>query len=188
MEKVEKIKELIKLECERPKFAGKRNWFFSTHLLGVEKYAEWLLEKLPEANKEIVMLSVWLHDIQRIRMISGDHQQIGALEAVKILKGFEYEDNIINAISNVIKTHSCDDNNLPNSVEGKVLATADAMSHFVNDFYLHIATLGDRTVNEFKQWALEKLDRDYNTKIYFDLAREEIKDRHKVLLKIMTMK
>ncbi len=187
MGSVEIVKELVRKECMTSAFADKGVWFFPVHLLAVEKYAQWLLERLPEANKEIVMLAVWLHDIQRIRMINGDHQEVGAVEAEKVLSEQGCDKAIIDRVTNVIKTHSCNDGNLPVTLEGEILATADAMSHFVNDFYLHIATLGDRTVDEFKQWALEKLDRDYNIKIHFDFAREEVKDKYAALLKVMEM-
>ncbi len=144
------------------------------------------MEQLPEANKSVVLLGVWLHDTQRIRGIKGDHQAIGAQEAEKIMLDFDIDKDTIEQVKQIILTHSCD-NEMPTTLEGKILASADAMAHYVNDFYLQIATTGERNLQELKEWALEKLDRDFNKKIFFDFAKKEIEERHNALKKVFTM-
>lgn len=183
--KINQIKNLVKRECFDSKFID--DWFYSTHLLGVEKFAKKLLKKLPKADKETVLLSVWLHDLQRIRGIKGDHAQIGAAEAEKVMRRFEYSNRIIKRVKDAILTHRCDGRLKPKTLEGKILASADAMSHYINDFYLTIAATGERDSAGFKKWALEKLDRDYNKKIFFDFARKMIKKRHNALKEVFTM-
>jgi HD superfamily phosphodiesterase len=185
MDKINKIKQLIKKECDE--FMGANSWFYENHLLAAEKAAKFLLGKLPKANKEVVLLGVWLHDLQRVRNIDGDHQKIGAREAEKVLKDFGYDAKTISEVKEVILSHSCE-HILPKTLEGKILASADAMSHYGNDFYLRIATMGERFLEEYKEWALEKLNRDYNKKIFFPFAKKKIKSRHQALIKILTMK
>lgn len=186
LRKINKIKNLIKKECFRLGFV--ENWFYNTHLLGVEKFAEELLRKLPKANKEIVMLGVWLHDLQRIRILKGEHAKIGAIEAEKIMRQFKYSEKIIKHVRKIILAHSCNAKLMPKTIEGKILASADAMSHCINDFYLIIAITGQRDIIDFKKWALEKLDRDYNKKIFFDFAKKMIEKRYKILKEVFTMK
>lgn len=183
--KLSQIKELVKNECTSLGFAG--SWFYGVHLLAVEKFAKELLKKLPKANKEVVMLGVWLHDSQRIRGIKGDHAEIGAVEAQKVMEQFKYDKGIIDQVKAIILSHSCDTKLMPATLEGKILATADAMSHYANDFYLTIAITGKRDLPAFKKWALEKLDKDYNKKIFFAFAKTQIKQRHKVLKVLLTM-
>lgn len=182
---VKKIKEKIKNECYN--LGHIDSWFYDKHLLAVEKYAYFLLKKLPKANEEIVLLGVWLHDTQRVRGIKGDHQKEGAVEAKKIMLEYGYTADIIKKVQDIIFTHSCD-SVIPATLEGKILATADAMTHYINDFYLQIATTGQRNLKDFKIWALEKLNRDYNKKIFFPFAKKEIKERHAILMKLFTMK
>lgn len=182
---IKQIKEKIKDECYNSGHI--EPWFYDEHLLAVEKYANFLLKKLPKANKEVVLLGVWLHDTQRVRGIRGNHQRIGANEAKKIMLEYDYPSDIIKKVQRIIITHSCD-SNPPVTLEGKILATADAMAHYVNDFYLRIATTEQRSLKEFKLWALEKLNRDYNKKIFFQFAKKEIKERHTTLIKLFTMK
>jgi HD superfamily phosphodiesterase len=184
---ITQIKKLVKKECENLRFVP--DWFYENHLLAVEKWTKFLLKKLPKADGEIVLLGVWLHDLQRIRGIKGNHQKIGATEAEKIMKKFEYSKYKIDAVKSIILVHSCSNaRKVPKTLEGKILASADAMAHYVNDFYLQIAVDGKRTLKDYKKWALEKLNRDYNRKIFFKFAKKEIEDRHKVLLEIFRMK
>lgn len=185
MNNIEKIKQQIKDEVYNFDHIG--SWFFDEHLLGVEENAKFLLKNLPEANKEMVMLGVWLHDLQRIRGIKGDHQKIGAEEAEKVLNEYAYDNEVIEKVKKMILCHSCD-NVMPETLEEKILASADAMSHYYNDFYLRIATLGQRSLEEYREWALEKLDRDYNKKIAFDSAKEKVQNNHDTLVNLFNMK
>lgn len=180
---ISKIRDIIEEEC---KLGFVADWFFKTHILAVKKYADFLLERLPEANKNVVLLGVWLHDIQRIRGIKDDHQQAGAEEAGKIMGSFGIDEEIANQVKKIILTHSCD-RALPESLEGRILASADAISHYANDFYLQIAVTGERNLSEFKEWALEKIERDYKKKIFFDFAKKEIEERHRALKTILTI-
>lgn len=181
---VKQIKERIKEECYK---INHLDWFYDNHLLAVEKSANFLLKKLPKADKEIVLLGVWLHDIQRVRKIKGDHQKIGAIEAKKIMLEYGYSLDIIKKVTGIILSHSCK-NLMPTTLEEKVLANADAMAHYSNNFYLQIAVLGQRSLEEFKIWALEKLARDYNQRMFFPFAKKEIKKRHDILMQLFTMK
>jgi HD superfamily phosphodiesterase len=185
MKIIKSIKELVKKESSELGFVS--SWFYESHLLAVEKFSKFLLKKLPKANKEIVMLGVWLHDLQRVRGMKGDHQKIGAREAEKVLKKYNYSEDKIIKVKDIILSHSCG-NKKPTTLEGKILASADAMAHYTSDFYIRIGVSGERDLNEYKKWALEKLDRDYNKKIFFSFAKKEIRERHKALKKVFTMK
>lgn len=184
--KIDQIKNLVKNECLNLGFID--DWFYSVHLLGVEKFAKELLKKLPKADNEIVLLGVWLHDLQRVRGIKGDHAKMGVVEAEKVMRQFKYSEKAIKHVKEMILSHSCDTRLIPKTLEGKILASADAMSHYVNDFYLTIAVTGQRDLVSFKKWALEKIDRDYNKKIFFDFAKRMTEKRCKVLKEVFTMK
>jgi hypothetical protein len=111
------------------------------------------------------------------------------MEAEKVMKQFGYSEKTIEHVKEIILTHTCEDNHLvPKIIEGKILASADAMSHYINDFYLHILITRDQDLGSFRKWALEKLDRDYNKKIFFDFAKKMIQKRHHILFKFFTMK
>jgi len=182
---VQKIKKQVEQECKANKKLSV--WFYSDHLLMVEKNSKWLLKELPKSDSEVVLLGVWLHDLQRVRGLKGDHQSVGAREAVKVMKEYGYGKPVIEKVKAIILTHSCS-KEIPTSIEGKILATADAMSHYYNDFFLRIAVTGQRNLKEFKEWVLEKLDRNYNKKIFFASAKKKIKPRHDLYKKVFSMR
>lgn len=180
-----KIKQLVKQECDKLGFVP--DWYYRDHLLAVEKFSKYLLKNLPKANKEIVILGVWLHDLQGIRGLKGDHQKVGAREAGKIMKDFNYDKELIKKVKDIILTHACY-KEMPTTIEGKILASADAMAHYFNDYYLIVATSGEMDLKSYKKWALEKLNRDYNKKIFFNFAKKKIKKRHDTLMNFFTMR
>jgi len=182
--KILEIKKLVKHECETLGFGL---WFYDSHLLAVEKFSKMMLKKLPKANKEIVLLGVWLHDLQRIRVLRGHHAETGAREAEKVMENFKYDKSTIKRVKEIILSHSCNSRVMPKTIEAKILASADAMSHYVNDFFLEIAVAEQRDVKNFKAFVLEKLDRNYNKKIYFNFAKKIIKKRHDIVKSFFTM-
>ena len=184
MDKIVQIKNRVKDECA----ANDLGWFWDVHLLEVEKSAKMILAKLPKTDKEIVMLGVWLHDLQRVRKIEGDHCKTGAVEAQKVMQEFGYLPEKIEAVKEIILAHSCERGLAPKTLEGKILATADAMSHFLSDFYLAIAATGQRDAKSFKKWALEKIDRDFNKKIFFPFAKKLVAKHYKILKKFLMIK
>ena len=97
----------------------------------------------------------------------------GAIEAEKVMKQFGYSDQTIKHVKEMILAHSCDTRLLPKTLEGKILTSADAMSHYINDFYLTLASTGEYELAGFKKWALEKLEKDYNKKIFFDKVNSD---------------
>ena len=181
--KINEIKNLIKKECIK----NNKLWFYEIHLLQVEKLAKFLLKKLPKANKEIALLSVWLHDTQRVKNLKGDHEKIGAKEAEKIMIAFGYNREIIKEVKEIILHHSGDDPKKVKNLEAKILVSADGMSHYYNDFFLQIGVLGERSISEYKAWVMEKLNRNYNKKIFFPFAKKIIKKRHDTLKYLFTM-
>jgi len=183
MKNIGKIKKQIRQDClDNDKLP---EWFYKDHLLQVEKNAKELLDENPQADRKVVLLGVWLHDLQRVRGIKGDHQKVGAREAEKVMKEYGYDNTIIKQVKDIILSHSCGPVK-PGSLEGKILATADAVSHYQNNFYLKVAVTGQRDLEEYKAWLKEKLDRNYNKKIYFQSARRKIKPMHDIYERLIT--
>lgn len=57
------------------------------------------------------------------------------------------------------------------------MATADAVVHLTSDFYTYaLSALPDegKTLEQIREWALPKIERDFHTKIFFDEIREEV--------------
>ena len=101
------------------------------HIIAVVKNAEILAEKYG-ANKEIVMIAAWLHDIASITDCSlyELHHIHGAEMAHLILKEYGYDDKKISLVQKCIRNHRGSISSEKTSLEEICVADADAISHF----------------------------------------------------------
>lgn len=101
------------------------------HIVIVVKNAEILAEKY-RADKEVVLIAAWLHDIASITDYSlyDLHHIHGAEMAYSILKEYGYDSKKICLVQECIKNHRGSINLEKNSLEELCVADADAISHF----------------------------------------------------------
>ncbi len=74
-------------------------------------------------------------------------------------------------------------------MEAKVLSTADALSHFTTDFYLVMCWNHYlfEDLNAYKEWVLEKIERDLNNKIFFEEYREIAKPHYQSIKTLFSL-
>lgn len=72
------------------------------------------------------------------------------------------------------------------NIRGKILATADAIAHLTTDIYVKLHKIKvPHTISpqEFTDWVLNKLDRDFHDKIFFVDVRQQMKPKYNQLKK-----
>lgn len=153
------------------------HWFWDNHVQVVARNALALGKKY-KANCDYVVVGALLHDLADVWLERSDvlFESRTRIKATQILKkaGFSPQDIEI-IITQVIDPHSCYPSKLPDMMEGKILATADAMAHLQTDFYPEFKRMGlPETINplNFNEWARTKLERDFHSKIFFGDERE----------------
>ena len=101
------------------------------HIVAVVKNGELLAERYG-ADKEVVTIASWLHDIASITDYSmyENHHIYGAEIAKQILAKFDYEPEKIELVQECIRNHRGSVNLKRQSLEEKCVADADAISHF----------------------------------------------------------
>jgi putative nucleotidyltransferase with HDIG domain len=167
------------------------DWLADNHVFVVADYAG-TLAKTYGANEELARAAALLHDIADVRMkrTNKSHKEESLRMARELMQKLDYsEDEIKLVVDDAIRYHSCHGDERPESVEGKVLATADSLAHLKTDFYLFAMwALGRRgmTPDEIKQWTLEKLERDLQVKIFFDEARESCRPDYEMLKELFS--
>jgi hypothetical protein len=139
-----------------------------------------------------VELSALLHDIDWItdHKNDSDHEISGQPIAEKILKQFNYADNVIKEVKHVIASHRGSKNTKPKTLTAQIIANADAMSHFdAIPWYIKIGLDNfDGDINKSIKWIYEKAGRDWNKKLTLPEAKELVKDKYeaiKILLEPM---
>ncbi len=151
-------------------------WFL--HLKFVIEKSKELAEKYG-GDLEVIWLSAILHDIAQLET-EENHEILGSQKAYEMLleKGFEIE--IAEKVRDVILTHRVN-RYKPENLEQKILATADAISHFSTAHYLWISHVSKKSFAKLLEKFSEKIERDYGEKIFFEDERKEIEKQYKVL-------
>ena len=129
MDKIKAINKEVKNFYKKSSNECMRMWFYENHVLVVKKYSEEISRKTG-ANTEITVLAALLHDIARSWNVWDDPDLMkeSLKKAEEIMKKHKYSSKNIEAVKKAIILHGCHDK-LPDTKEGKVIATADAMAH-----------------------------------------------------------
>lgn len=131
--------------------------YFQRHVEEVENWAHRILPYYPEADTEIVLLSVLLHDIGQL---DGDYKVDHAIKsekkAISFLTKEKYSESKILKVAHCVRAHRCKDVQ-PNSTEARILAAADSASHMADIPY--ILMMGQSHIT--RQDVLDKLERDF---------------------------
>jgi len=155
---------------------------FINHVKTVVKESEWLCLFHPEADREIVTVSAWLHDIgqtlsgiEQYRLTGGrsatsageeePHHVRGLGIAREYLVAAKFPREKIGQVLHCIESHRTSKPPAPTTIEAKIVASADKLSHFL-DFETIANIIGYET-------ALRKLERDLAYRFMLPEAREE---------------
>lgn len=166
------------------------DWLAVHHVPVVADYATELAKRYGGDNN-LARAAALLHDIADVNTdrFDPEHEEKSLEIARELLTKCGYAEAKIQLIvDDAIRYHSCHDGQVPTSLEGKILATADAMAHLKTDFYLFALYQRSKreSLADFKVWAAKKLERDYHTKIQFDEVKEETGTNYQVLKTLFT--
>lgn len=159
---IEKIRQYVKEQCKK-----ETNFFgmsaYNHHFVSVVKYAKQLAQKTG-ADKEIVEIAAWLHDIGSILGDYENHHLSGAIYAEKLLTELNYPLDKIDKVKHCIVAHRGSKDIPRETVEAKCVADADAMSHFDNlSALFNLAlVLRKKSIDDSKEFIKNKLERSWN--------------------------
>lgn len=127
---IQKVKQFVEAECKKP--SSKQGYEpFTGHFIPVVEYADKLSSELG-GDKEVIILSAWLHDIGSIIEGRENHHISGAKIAEIKLQEFGYPQDKINMIKECILSHRGSQKLKPKGLEAQILVEADTMSAFNN--------------------------------------------------------
>lgn len=156
------------------------------HIIPVVEISLKMAEEL-KADKQVVEISAYLHDVTRILGDRENHHITGAKYAREFLKKYEIDTDKIQLIEKCIKNHRGSVDNKRESIEERIIATADAMSHIEYPLPLFYTWYGKRkcTIEEGALEIKQKLQRSWK-KIEFDYKKEEIKSKYEYLMEVLS--
>lgn len=193
MTRIETLENIVRelYAAKNPERADWADWLAENHVFVVADHAAALAERLG-ADKELARAAAMLHDIADAKMsrFSDSHAEVSLEIARDLLQqtGFS-EDEIKLIVDDAIRYHSCHDGEAPQSLEGKVLATADSIAHIASDFYVFavwIFSKDGKSIEQIKEMVQKKLDRDFHNKILFREIKNEYHTNYEVLKQLFT--
>jgi HD superfamily phosphodiesterase len=153
---IDKARELFK---NRIKKVGYDPYGLVKHVEEVEKWADYLCDHHPQADRRTVLLGVWLHDLGHYPLPAEVDHAIRSEElARKFFKKEKYPAKKTEQALHCIRAHRCHDV-LPETIEAKIVACADSASHMTDDIYIGMARDDKSLRQSFRAYG--KMDRDY---------------------------
>jgi len=149
------------------------------HVEEAERLANFMLKKHPEADKEIVILAVRLHDIGHYPITSEDHAVVGEKIAINFLKTQNLNPEKIKAVAHCIRAHRCKDV-MPETIEAKIVAFVDSASHMTSTMYLDMIKQ-----NKSKDKVLGKIERDFRDLGLFPEIKENMREIYEAWKKLI---
>jgi len=159
--------------------------FWEYHILSVVEASRIMAEKY-KADKEIVHIGALMHDIGSIYS-KKDHDIVGAPRAYSILMKRGFGKKMAKAVSEIALCHRCKQRN-PETLEEKIVATADAIAHFSPAYYLGLSFIANEDYKGLAKNNFKKLIKDYNNKIFFEAEKKKFKKVVKAFKKIFREK
>lgn len=137
------------------------------HVFEVDRWARYLLKKHKDADPEITLLGVWLHDLGQYQGLSKrvneteDHAVTSEKVAKIFLEKNNYPKEKMAKVLHCVRAHRCKDV-LPQTKEAKIVACCDSASHFTEGVYIRmIMAFEKENRNSERDNVLGKLERDY---------------------------
>lgn len=155
------------------------------HIFPVVEYGK-LLSKKFNADKEIVELACWLHDFTRITGDVENHHVTSAIAAKKILEGLNFDEEKTKMIADCVYAHRGSVNVHKKNIEEKIVACADAMSHFEFRIILFYSAFGRKNMSleNGVRWIDDKIERSWK-KISIPFARELVREKYVAMKEIL---
>ena len=183
---IEELRRLVERAC-----AADSNHFgygiWSHHITAVADNARRLAPRFG-ADPEIVEIAALLHDYASVKDVAlyRDHHLHGPVEAEKLLRGFGYPQQRIDAVKHCIAAHRGSVEVEPVSAEAACLRSADAMAHVQNVpslLYLAYRHHG-LDIDQGARWVRAKLERSWHK--LDDEVRELVRAEYRAALAVLS--
>lgn len=183
MNVIEEVRKFVEGECKKDS-ANYDMDAFNHHFVPMVKYAKILSDKL-EADKEVVEIAAWLHDIGSIVVGRKDHHITGQEITEKKLKELGYDEGKIERVKQCIFSHRGSQGIKPKTKEAQIIADADGLAHFDAIFPLVISGVVYHN-QSWKESIMKTKQKSINS--YNKLspeAKELVKDKYEAAMLLL---
>lgn len=174
---IEKVRKFVEAECKKP--TSKYGYDpYKYHFKFVVEYAGKLATEL-KADKEIILIAAWLHDIGSIIVGRSDHHLSSAKIAEKKLTELNYPKEKIEKVKECIVSHRGSQKIKPKTLEAQILAEADVLGSFCDITGLFQCALVSEKLDrgEAKKSVREKLQNKWK-QLKFPSSKKIVKPKY----------
>ena len=130
------------------------------HVESVCKEAINIAKEESQVDLEVLKVAALLHDIDHPYNKKKEHVQRSVKKAERILMNISYPKNKLKRVLEVISTHSSEDVNPPETIEGKILLDADKLDGVGATGIARVLTFCGQcgmTPDQAVQWYIQKI-------------------------------
>jgi len=184
MDIIEEVKKFVEAECKKPT-SKYGNEPFEFHFVPVVNYAQQLADELG-GDKEIIIISAWLHDIGSIIYGRENHHITGAEIAEKKLKELNYPADRIELVKKCILNHRGSQNRNQETIEEQILAEADVLSNFdsIGGIFKAALVYENLPQKEATKSVRQKLENKWK-QLHFQKSKEIIKPKYDAVMLLL---
>ncbi len=181
---VQEIRTFVEAECKKPTSKYGYEPFYH-HFSPMAKHVEELADEL-NADKEVVLLAAWLHDIGSIIHGRENHHITGAKIAEEKLREFNYPSEKTELVKKCILHHRGSQQSNRESIEEQIIADADAMCNFdtISGQFKAAFVYENKTQDEAIASIRQKLKNKWN-KLHFEKSRKIIKPKYEAAMLLL---
>jgi hypothetical protein len=182
---ITRLKDEIARSANNPDFIH-HTWYLKYHLELVERIANELLGVYPSADRELVLVLVWIHDYGKMITTFEDRKATlvhGRHMLLEIGFGAAFVDRVIEYVDIMDSNATVDLEKSP--IEVKIVSSADGCSHLVGPFFqLWFWENPARPFEELMDGNLHKAKAAWERKIVLPEAREAFRVRNQVIMEL----
>jgi hypothetical protein len=153
-------------------------WYVQHHLVIVEQISLALCDIYPNADREVVLLLVWMHDYGKITRQSTTEASVNG---TSFLVDHGVRPALAQSIINSIETIDRKDVNelMAATIEIQILSSADGAAHMVGPFFsIYWWENSDRSIEELQSSNRKKLQTDWERKIVLPEVKRAFASRY----------
>lgn len=178
---IQKLKSHVIKASNNPSFIH-HEWFVEYHLNIFEKIALELCDIYKEADKDIVMTLVWIHDYGKILDITKQHEL--NYKAEELLIELDFPIDFIKKTMEYLEIFeskmTIDLNQAP--IEVRIASSSDGASHMVGPFFpIYWKDFSAKAIPDLMEEQMKKLTKDWERKIVLPEVKEFFEQRYKFL-------
>jgi HD superfamily phosphodiesterase len=124
-------------------------------------------------DEDIIWIGAMMHDVGLVYKRK-NHDILGAKIAHEILLKRGFDKKTAEKVRNIVLRHRCKKEK-PETVEEKIVTTADAIAHFSPAYYLGLAVVANEDYQDLMENNFKKLVSDFENKIFFPGEKRKFK-------------